>query len=143
VQVYEKQHLHAGEEVAFAPGSGGAPLRLGDWLVGLAICADVTHPEHAASAAARGCHVYAAGCALTPSGYEEDAALLRRYAAEHRMAVLMANYAPGDAPFPSAGRSAIWSSDGTPLNEAPAEGEWLATGSWDGAAWSDASCTKA
>jgi predicted amidohydrolase len=54
VSVYTRKHLHSGEEAVFTPGTGGALLRVGDSNVGLAICADTTHPEHAADSAARG-----------------------------------------------------------------------------------------
>ena len=141
VQVYTKQCLHEGEEVAFVPGSGGDPLSLLGKLVGLAICADVTHPEHARSAKERGCAIYAAGCFLTPSGYDADCALLQGYAREHRMAVLMANYAAAGGPVPAAGKSAIWSSDGKRLAQAPPEGDAIVAGRWDGNAWSgEVSC---
>lgn len=52
--VYSKQHLHAGEEVAFAPGYGGKTLLVGADTVALAVCADFTHASHAAAAAQQG-----------------------------------------------------------------------------------------
>lgn len=42
--VYTKQHLHPGEEVAFVPGQGGAPLEWGDDRIALAVCADFPTP---------------------------------------------------------------------------------------------------
>jgi predicted amidohydrolase len=134
--VHLKQHLHEGEEVCFAPGSGGAPLALGDWRVGIAICADIAHPEHARSAAERGCALYAASCFLTPSGYSADCALLEGYAREHDMAVLMANYTGDSGMLPAAGGSALWSPGGKQVVRAPDAGECLALGVWNGAVWS-------
>jgi predicted amidohydrolase len=90
-QTYLKQYLHQGEEVTFAPGEGGAPLCVGGHTVRIAICADITHPEHARAAADAGARLYVASCFLTPSGYPTDAGLLQRYAREHRMVVLLAN----------------------------------------------------
>ena len=122
---YLKEFLHEGEESAFIPGSGGDQLPLGGHSVGLAICADITHPDHAARTAGRGATIYAASCFLTEQGYQADTALLRGYARAHRMVVLMANYgAPIDS-WCSAGRSAIWSSTGELLACAPPEGEAL------------------
>lgn len=122
-QTYLKQYLHDGEEHTFVPGAGGAALRVGDHTVGVAICADIAHPEHARAAAIGGAGIDAASCFITPEGYAADAALLRGYAREHRMVVLLANYGAATSAWCSAGRSAIWSSDGELLACGPAEGE--------------------
>ncbi len=42
--VYSKQHLHPGEEVAFAPGHGGSMLTMGEDHIALAVCADFPTP---------------------------------------------------------------------------------------------------
>jgi predicted amidohydrolase len=122
-RAYLKQYLHGGEEITFAPGEGGESLRLGDHTISIAICADITHPEHAQAAADRGAGIYAASCFITPNGYATDAGLLQGYARKHRMVVLLANYGAGTSEWRSAGRSAIWSNDGTLLACGPAEGE--------------------
>jgi len=112
VSVYTKRHLHPGEEACFQPGAGGAALHVAGETIALAICADTTHPEHAASAAAGGATIYAAGVLITEQGYAADARLLERYAFEHRMAVLMANHSSPSGRWTPAGRSAIWRPDG-------------------------------
>ena len=125
VQRYSKQYLHAGEEVAFTPGNGGEALLLAGQTVCLAICAEITHPQHAQAAADSGAAIYAASCFITPAGYAHDAALLAGYARTHHMVVLMANYGAATGGWPAAGRSAIWAADGTLLACGPAEGEAL------------------
>jgi len=135
VTTYLKRYLGKGEEVAFVPGPGGAPLPLADQVVALAICADITHPEHASGAAQVGATIYAASCLLADGGYEADAELLRRYAQEHRMVVMMANYAPPVTDWSPAGRSAIWSSDGSLLGCAPPGGEALVVAAKSSAGW--------
>ncbi len=120
---HSKQFLHAGEENAFICGPGGAPLVVEGNILCIAICADITHPEHARTAASEGADIYAASCFITPEGYARDTALLARYAAEHRMAVLMANYGAPTGACESAGGSAIWSSAGALLARAPPHGE--------------------
>jgi len=120
---YSKRSLHDGEEKTFAPGPGGEPLSVHDRIVSVAICAEITHPEHAAEAARRGAHIYAASCFITPGGYVHDTDLLAGYSREHRMMVLMANFGTGNGTWPSAGRSAIWCPGGTLLIQGPAEGE--------------------
>ena len=62
---YLKQHLHGGEEVAFAPGRGDSQLAVSGQFVALAICADIAHPEHILAAAQAGSQIYAAGCLIT------------------------------------------------------------------------------
>ncbi len=120
---HTKQYLHVGEDVAFSPGRGGILLPIGGEQVGLAICADITHPEHARDAAARGATAYAAGALISESGYAPDTAWLRQYAVEHRMLVLMANYGATTGGWVSAGRSAVWLPDGSLLAAAPPAGE--------------------
>jgi predicted amidohydrolase len=112
VLTYTKEHVHQSEEHVFTSGPGGPFLRAGDADVALAICADVSHPEHAAKAAARGAKVYAAGVMLTEDAHWRKVALLKNYAIEHRMAVLMANYSGVTAEGVSSGKSAIWSEEG-------------------------------
>jgi predicted amidohydrolase len=137
VLTYTKEHLHPGEEQIFTPGPGGPMLLVEDANVALAICADTTHPEHAARAAARGANVYAAGVLITENGYAPDTALLRNYALDHKMAILMANYSGVTGEWVSAGKSAIWSENGTLVTTSRGTGEELVvatrrSGVWDG-----------
>lgn len=122
-RTYSKRFLHDGEEAAFVPGLGGEPLSVDGVNVCLAICADTAHPEHAEDAAARGAGLYAASSFITPEGYAHDAALLAGYAVRHQMAVLMANYGAPTSAWRSAGRSAIWSREGSLVAQAGASGE--------------------
>ena len=125
VVTYQKEYLHESEEAAFFPGRGGDPLPILDQVVGLAICADLTHPEHAHAAVRRGATIYAASCFLTESGYETDADLLRSYAKDYGIMVIMANYGTPMGEWSAAGRSAIWSDDGSLVACAPPTGAAL------------------
>lgn len=133
--VYSKQHLHPGEEVAFAPGAGGAPLIVGDDTIALAVCADFSHASHAAAAAEVGANIYAAGVLITEGGYAADSALLQGYAREHGMLVLMANHGGATGGWESAGRSAIWAADGRLLAAAPGKGDALVIARRQAALW--------
>jgi predicted amidohydrolase len=135
LSIYEKQHLHEGEEVAFCPGTGGTPFPAAGETIGIAVCADITHPEHARAAAEAGSTVYAASCFITEAGYQADAALLRRYAVDHEMAVLLSNYGAPLGGWSSAGRSALWSEEGALLAEAPPAGEALVFGKRTATGW--------
>jgi predicted amidohydrolase len=129
--LYLKQYLHPGEEVAFVAGAEGTPFALEGHRVGVAICADITHREHARAAARSGASIYATSCFLTERGYDLDAALLRDYARVHRMTVLLANYGAPIEGWRAAGRSAIWSREGRLLAESPPEGPALITAAID------------
>ena len=137
VGTYVKQHVPAGEAATFVPGRGGAPLVIGDEVVGLAICADISQPGHARAAVKGGATVFAASCLISEDGYAADAALLRCAAADHQVLVLMANYGGPSGAWPSAGKSAVWSATGELLACAPAAGEALVVatrsrGRWTG-----------
>ena len=137
--VYSKQHLHPGEEVAFATGTGGPMLTIAGDTVALAVCADFSHASHAAAAAEQGADVYAAGVLITENGYAPDTALLQGYASTHSMMVLMANHGGATGGWESAGRSAIWASDGSLIAAASGAGNVLViarrgSGAWNGAA---------
>lgn len=133
--IYSKQHLHAGEEVAFAPGTGGSTLTMGADTVALAVCADFSHASHAAAAAQQGADLYAAGVLITENGYAPDIVLLQGYASAHSMAVLMANHGGATGGWESAGRSAIWASDGSLIAAAPGTGNLLVVARRDVDGW--------
>ncbi|QBE62478.1 carbon-nitrogen hydrolase family protein [Pseudoduganella lutea] len=135
VKVYTKQHLHPGEDAAFAAGDGGPALQLDGASVALAVCADVAHAEHPAAASRWGAHLYAASMLVSEHGYENDAALLRAYAREYRMPVAMANHGGPTGGWASAGRSALWDENGTAVIAAPGSGECLLLARRDGAGW--------
>jgi predicted amidohydrolase len=135
VLTYCKQHLHPGEEVFFEPGDGGDLLQVGGETVALAICADACHPQHAASAAARGASVYAAGVLITEKGYAADASLFARYAAEHGFACAMANYAGPTGGWYPAGKSAIWRAGGEQVVRAKGTEPSLVITTREGGEW--------
>ncbi|WP_248916354.1 carbon-nitrogen hydrolase family protein [Pseudomonas moorei] len=134
--VYSKQHLHLGEEVAFAPGYGGETLLVGADTIALAVCADFTHASHATAAAEQGADVYAAGVLITEKGYGPDTGLLKGYAQTHSMVVLMANHGDATGGWESAGRSAIWSANGSLVAAAPGTGDLIVIARRDVDGWS-------
>jgi predicted amidohydrolase len=135
VLAYTKEYLHPGEERVFVPGRGGPELRIEDAKVALAVCADTVHPKHPASAAARGANVYAASVLITENGYAPDAALLRQYALEHSMAVLMANHSGVTGEWAPAGKSTIWSEDGVLVAASVGTEEALVVGRKNAGKW--------
>lgn len=135
VLTYTKEHVHQSEEHVFTSGPGGPALRVEDVTVSLAICADATHPQHAAKAAARGANVYAVGAMIDENGYDRKVALLGNYALEHRMTVLMANYSGVTGGELSAGKSALWSEDGQLVTASAGTEEALVVGLKHNGVW--------
>jgi len=135
VAVYTKQHLHPGEDVVFSPGEGGAGVRIADDHIALAVCADFSHTSHAKAAAQVGATAYATSVLITDGGYRADTALLAGYAAEHRMAVLMANHGGPTGGWGSAGRSALWSEEGALVGAVEGLGDVLLVGKRDYGSW--------
>lgn len=137
LSVYTKQYLHSGEAEVFMPGAGGALVDLDGTKIALAVCADISQAAHAEQAARDGASVYAASVLITDNGYETDSGLLRQYAANHRMPVVMANHGAATGGWNSAGRSAIWDDAGNLIVAAPGDGECIVmaereNGSWHG-----------
>jgi predicted amidohydrolase len=136
VLTYTKVHVHESELGVFTPGPGGPAVAVGATAVALAICRDASQPQHAASAAAHGANAYAVGAMITEDAYVQKAALLRGYALEHGMAVLLSNYSGVTGGDLSAGKSAIWSEDGQLVAASTGTEEALVFGMKQNGAWS-------
>jgi len=135
VLTHTKEHVHQSEEDVFTSGPGGPTLLIEDATVALAICADASHPQHAARAAARASNVYAVGAMITDDAYARKVALLKNYALEHSMAVLLANYSGETGGLVSAGKSALWSEDGQLVAASTGTEEALVVGSKQNGVW--------
>jgi len=78
----------------------------------------------------------AAGVLITENGYSPDTALLKGYAQNHSMVVLMANHGGATGGWESAGRSAIWSENGSLIAAAPGTGDLMVVARRDTGGWS-------
>jgi predicted amidohydrolase len=135
LSVYTKEYVHESESGVFTSGPGGPTLTVEQATIALSICADASHPKHAARAAECGAHVYAVGAMITSDAYPRKTALMKNYAIEHRMAVMMANYSGITGGSESAGRSAIWSEDGREVAVSAGSEEALVVGKKERGAW--------
>lgn len=137
ISIYCKQHLHPGEERFAVAGEGGCRVRaIKETNYALAICADATHDRHAETAAAAGASLYLAGVLVSEAGYAADSGNFQRHAARHGMLTLMANHGGPSGGYASAGKSAIWSPDGTMLVAAPGTGDYLVVAARSAGVWS-------
>ena len=109
---YAKRRLHGSENQFFQPGHGGPLFGTSTRNVAIAVCADIVMEQFAREAAESGADLYAASVLLSDQGYDKDCQYLARWAADYRMAVLMANHAQPTGGYLSSGGSALWDAEG-------------------------------
>ena len=111
--LYHKRHLHQSEERWASQGTVDASsfALLGERFA-LAICADTSHAEHAAAAAATGASFYLASSLISQSGYATDSAALQAHALQHGYGVLLANHGGPSGNYAAAGQSSFWDAQG-------------------------------
>jgi predicted amidohydrolase len=109
---YSKRYLHSGEEQFFAPHDWNPLFVFKGDVVSLAICADILNPLHAKTAHENDSTIYLASVLITPAGYANDTSVLRKYAREHHMTVMMANYCGFTGGYEAAGESIVIDSYG-------------------------------
>jgi predicted amidohydrolase len=136
VGLYRKRHLHPTETLFASAGTEDAQVQLlAGEPTGLAVCADIGHPEHAKAARAAGAALYAAGALISRKGYGPESALLQGYAQQHDMAVLLANYSGPAGGYVSAGRSAFWAPGGRCVVAAPDDTPCMVWAARDDSGW--------
>ena len=111
-QTYSKKHLHADEEPFFVSGQNLATLKAGKTDIALAICYELSIPEHPENAFRNGAEVYIASVAKSAGGVEKSFPILSGIARQYSMTVLMSNCTGPCADGECAGKTAIWHSDG-------------------------------
>jgi predicted amidohydrolase len=112
---YRKMFLGEEESERFTRGPQPARVTVDGWRLGLAVCKDTGVPEHAAATAALGIDAYLAGTVKHPAEAELQHQRAQSIAMNHRIWVAVASCAgpTGGGYDQTAGRSVIWSPDGT------------------------------
>jgi predicted amidohydrolase len=130
---YHKQHVDSTERAAgFSPGSSGCTVALGGWRLGLAICWDASHPEHARAAARDGCHAYLIGALFGGKrGERKRVTVCPARALDNAMYVVMANHCGPSGPLTGCGGSAVWDPEGVLVVDAKAADPGLAVARLD------------
>ena len=116
-QTYSKKYLHSDEEPFFTGGQSTVDLICDGAKIALAICYELSVPEHAEDAFKRGARVYIASAAKTAVGVEKAVERLSEIAAKYSMTVLMSNCIGRCDNFESAGRSSAWNDKGSLLGQ--------------------------
>ena len=107
-QTISKAWLHPDEEPFFVRGQGVPGLKIGKTTVALAICYELSVPEHAERAQQHGAEVYIASVAKSADGVAKASQRLSEIAQTYSMTVLMANCVGPSDDFESAGHTSVW-----------------------------------
>ena len=116
-QLYSKMYLHPDEESFFVPGRDSRGLFGKDSNVALAICYELSVPEHAANAFNNGAQIYIASVAKSIGGIENAIARLGEIAREYSMTVLMSNCVGLSDGLECAGKTSVWNQKGVLLRQ--------------------------
>jgi predicted amidohydrolase len=111
-QVYSKKYLHADEEPFFVSGENLSNLKIHHSNVALAICYELSIPDHSENASKNGAQVYIASVAKSARGVEQGSKILSEIANKYSMMVMMANCIGPLDDFVGGGKTAIWNKKG-------------------------------
>jgi len=114
-QLYSKKYLHADEEPFFVSGQHG-PGRIGEDTA-LAICYEISVPQHAEEAHRNGARVYIASVAKFMHGIDKALARLAEIGSSYSMTVLMSNSVGQADGYECAGKSSAWDNKGRLLGQ--------------------------
>ncbi|MDJ0756401.1 MAG: carbon-nitrogen hydrolase family protein [Ardenticatenaceae bacterium] len=110
-KTYSKKYLHADEEPFFVSGESFTGLLGRKNNVGLAICYEISVPEHASRVHQQGAEIYVASVAKFVNGVENAEERLSEIAAQYNMTVMMSNCIGLNDGGICAGNSGVWSGD--------------------------------
>ena len=122
-ETYSKKYIHADEEAFFSSGESSIDVIGNDADISLAICYELSVPEHSANAFKRGSRIYIASVAKTADGVEKAIRTLSGIAGTYSMTVLMSNCVGHCDNFEAAGRTSIWNNKGVLLGQLDETGE--------------------
>ncbi|WP_323758272.1 carbon-nitrogen hydrolase family protein [Roseivirga sp.] len=117
IQVYSKGYLHADEVPYFQAGDNSLSLKIENYKIALAICYEISIPEHSENAFKCGAEIYITSVAKFRSGVNKAKAELANIASIYSMNVLMANCIGMSDGGECAGETAIWNKDGDMISE--------------------------
>jgi len=109
-ETYVKQYLHADEFPFFILGQPLAPLI--QHKIALAICYEISVPDHSEAAHENGAAIYIASVAKSVKGMEKAIENLSAIARKYSMITLISNCVGHCDDFECGGRSAVWNNEG-------------------------------
>ena len=123
--LYTKKYIHADEEPYFIHGENGPGLILKEHQIALAICYEISIPEHSAQAHKDGAVIYIASVVKTPDGADKSIRQLSAIAKKYTMMVLMCNAVGIADGGTCGGKSSAWNKKGMLLSQLDAESEGI------------------
>jgi predicted amidohydrolase len=111
-QLYSKKYLHPDEEEFFISGQSSVDLTINNSNIALAICYEISVPEHSENAFKNGAEIYLASVAKTVKGVEKAIKTLSDIANKYSMTVLMSNSVGLCDDGECAGKTSIWNNKG-------------------------------
>ncbi|MGA1196974.1 MAG: carbon-nitrogen hydrolase family protein [Candidatus Latescibacterota bacterium] len=111
-QVYSKKYLHADEMPFFVSGQNVTDFMAHKPNMALAICYELSVPEHAENAFRQDANVYIASVAKFKNGIEKAQQRLSEIAKRYSMTVLMSNCIGISDGGECAERTSVWQDDG-------------------------------
>ena len=116
-QVYSKQFLHVDEEAFFIPGPKTNGLLANSEDIALAICYEITIPEHVAGAAQNKANHYIASVVKSTNGVERAINRLSEIARKYGMNTFLSNCVGESEDYINGGKSSVWGSNGKLLGQ--------------------------
>lgn len=121
-EIYSKKYLHPDEEEFFSRGNNGPGL---EPKIALALCYELSVPEHAERAYQYGANIYIASVAKIAQGIENATIRLSEIAKKYSMLTFMSNcVGEFDGCF-SGGQSSVWNDKGILLGHLDNENQGL------------------
>ena len=114
---YSKKYLHADEEPYFVSGPNFPTLEIEGVNIGIAICYEISVPEHAESAFQGGADIYLASVAKHQNGMQGASDRLAEIACSYLIPTLISNCVGPADNFVGAGMSGMWDRSGRLLGQ--------------------------
>jgi predicted amidohydrolase len=111
-QVYAKQYLHEDELPYFTSGQEQVSVTINGTAISLAICYEISVPEHAENSHKNGAQIYLASVAKSVAGIEKALKNLSDIARNYSMTVLMSNCIGYCDNFQCGGKTSAWNNKG-------------------------------
>jgi predicted amidohydrolase len=116
-QTYSKKYLHADEEPFFSGGQSSVGLIGESSNIALAICYEISVPEHAEQAFKSGAEIYVASVVKSVNAVEQASKRLSAIANQYSMTVLMSNCVGESGGDACGGKTAVWNDRGVLLGQ--------------------------
>lgn len=124
-EIYSKKFIHADEEKFFIPGKNEINLTDDAANIAIAICYEISVPEHSENAFKSGAKIYIASVAKTPGEVNKAVNTLSGIAKQYKMTVLMSNAVGQAEDYECGGKTSIWNNKGILMAQLNDTGEGL------------------